>query len=173
VKDKIRIIENLMSRSGHNHLVIAGSPKMASRLTNTLPQRLRDKLITTVPMNPNSGLSPILTEAIQLFTAAENIESHDHVATLEAEFLRHSLGVAGYEASKKALMGGYADMLIIDQDFTEIELREELIRLASASGVRIETVKRSESLERLSGVGCLLRYRPDRGAPASLSRHAA
>ena len=39
-------------------------------------------------------------------------------------------------------------------------MREELVRLAENNGVEIETVSGSETLRRLSGVGCLLRCRP-------------
>lgn len=161
VREKIRIIEELMNRAGHNHLVIAGSPKMASRLTNALPPRLQEKLISTVSLNPKAGISPILAEAIQLFAAAENVESHDHVSKLERAFLSGGLGVIGYEACRDALAGGYADMLIIDQAFCDLEMREELVRLAAASSARIETVNSSETLQQLTGVGCLLRYQPN------------
>jgi len=167
-REKLQIVEELMNSAGHNHLVVAGSPKMVSRLTNALPPRLRNKLISTVPMNPKSGLSPILTEAMQLFAAAENTESHDHVTMLETAVLSYGLGVAGVDASMDAVASGYADMLIIDQDFEDIETREDLIRLAGASGAKIETVKGSRVLQRLGGVGCLLRYRPNEGGSASV-----
>jgi len=161
VREKIKILDQLMNRRGHNHLVIAGSPKMVSRMTKALPPRLKDKLISTVSANPKGGVDPILLESIQLAVAAENIESHNHVRSLENAVLSGGLGVAGFVASKAALTEGYADLLIIDQDFYDVEMREELVRLATASGARIETVNRSDTLDRLSGVGCLLRYRPN------------
>lgn len=173
VREKIKILDELMNRRGHNHLVIAGSPKMVSRMTKALPPRLREKLISTVTANPNSGIDPILLESIHLAVAAENIESHNHVRKLESAVLSGGLGVAGYAASHAALRDGYADMLIIDQDFHDVEMRETLVRLATSSGVRIETVKRSETLERLAGVGCLLRYRPNDAAIQNLDLAAA
>ncbi|MEM9478680.1 MAG: hypothetical protein AAGA58_03350 [Verrucomicrobiota bacterium] len=172
VREKIQIIEDLVSRRGHNHIVIAGSPKMVSRLTAALPSRLRSMLIDTIPTNPKGGVSPILLESIQLFAAAENLESHTNVELLESAAMTGGLGVVGYESCRHALENGYADMLILDQNEVELEMREELVRLATNAGIDIETVNRSEALARLSGVGCLLRYRPDFG-PSALGTLAA
>jgi len=161
IREKIRIIDELMSRSGHNHLVIAGSPKMASRLAKALPPRLRARLIDTLEVNPRNGLDPILLESVRLVAAEEDRESHDRVRQLESAVLGSGLGVAGFHACVDALEGGYADLLIIDQEYAEDELREELVRLATRASVGIETVGESDTLQRLAGVGCLLRYRPD------------
>ncbi len=161
VREKIRVIEEIVGRGGHNHIVIAGSHKMANRLRNALPARLKRMLIDTISTNPKGGLNPILAEAIQLFAAAENLESHTNVEMLEHAVMTDGLGVAGYEASQHALLNGYADMLIVDQNETELGMREELVRLATRTGVSIETVNRSETLARLGGIGCLLRFRPD------------
>lgn len=160
VQQKIEILEDLMKQRGHNHLVVAGSPKMVARLTKTLPPKLAEKLLTTLHTNPNSGVYPIVVEAVEAFVAFEHLESHDRVSQLESALLSGGLAVVGSEASRKALMEGYADTLIIDQDLQDPELREELVRLATQNEVTIETVKNSETLERLSGIGCLLRYKP-------------
>lgn len=160
IREKIRILEELVKRGAHNCIIIAGSPKMANRLSNALPVRLKEMLIDTLSSNPKSGLSPILLEAMQLFASAENEQSHKHVESLEAAVLTGGFGVAGYDATKEALIGAFADMLFVDQDLTEVGVREELVRLATHLNVTIETVRGSEILKRLSGIGCLLRYRP-------------
>ena len=68
--------------------------------------------------------------------------------------------MAGFDACRDALSGGYADILVIDQGCEDTDAREELVRLATKAGVLIETVRDSGSLARLSGMGCFLRYRP-------------
>lgn len=160
VKEKVEIIDNLMSRGGHNHLILAGSPKMAARLRRALPPRLKAKVIDTVVTNPREGLSPILAESIKLFIAMENVESHSRVDELECAVFSNGLGVCGYEATLEALQNGSASMLIVDQNMLEHELREELVRLAAKSRIPIETVNRNETMLRLGCVGCLLRYLP-------------
>lgn len=161
IKEKVRILDDLVKKRGHNHLVVTGSPKMVSRFVGALPPHLEEKLIHKGPTNPKAGLDVILLEAIQSFAEAENAESHDHVARLESSILSSGLGVSGYEASKTALESGCGDLLVVDQDYPDTEQREELIRLAAQSAAHVETVQGSEVLARLSGVGCLLRYRPD------------
>jgi stalled ribosome rescue protein Dom34 len=160
IKEKIKIVADLMKRRGHNHLIVAGSPKMFARLTEALPSHLKNKLLSTMANNPSNGLGPLLRNCILEFSNAENLESHDRVEILESAVLSNGLGITGFEESKEAILGGYADMLIIDQDFNSFEGREELVRLATKFNVQIETVNESDTLKRLGGVGCLLRYKP-------------
>ncbi|MDF1813729.1 MAG: hypothetical protein P1V20_16125 [Verrucomicrobiales bacterium] len=164
VKEKIDIIESLMQRGGHNHLILAGSPKMVARLKKALPVRLRSKLIDTVNSNPREGLSPILTDSINLFITAENMESHCRVEELESAVFSNGLGVCGCLATMEALENGTASMLILDQKFLETDTREEMVRLATRQGIPIETVNRNETMLRLGGAGCLLRYLPTANA---------
>ena len=161
IKEKIRIVEQLMEKRGHNHLIIAGSPKMVGRVTQALPDHLQSKLVSKVTANPRQGLGPLLRNCLLEFSAAEMEESHGKVQELESAILSNGLGVSGFEACQSALMFGYADTLIIDQDFSHWEGREELVRLATENNIPIETVSKSETLKRLDSVGCLLRYRPD------------
>ncbi len=160
LREKVEIIEGLMKRGGHNHLIIAGAPAMVARLREALPPALRAKLIDAVIANPREGLSPILSESIDLFVAMENVESHDRVLELESAFLTNGLGVCGYDDSVAAIRGGYASLLLIDQECVEIEMRESLVREATRCRVPIETVRRNETMERLGGMGCLLRFTP-------------
>ena len=169
LQQKIGIVDELMKQRGHNYLVVAGSPKAVSRFTKALPSRLKKKLLTTLPTNPRNGIYPIVVEALEIFAANEHIESHDRVAELESAVMSNGLGVAGVAATRDALTQGYADMLIIDHELDEPELKEELVRLATRNDIPIETVKDSDSLARLSGVGCLLRYLPYHGSQSEVS----
>jgi len=172
VQAKIDVVEELMAKRGHNHLIVAGSPKMVSMFTNALPARLREMLVDTLDVNPKAGINPIILEAIESFVAIEHQESHDHVAQLESAIMRKGLGVSGEQATREALEHGYCDMLIIDQDYADKEAKEELVRMAVTAGVEIETVKESVKLAQLSGVGCLLRYRPSH-IPSELTKQLA
>jgi peptide subunit release factor 1 (eRF1) len=161
IKEKIRIVDELMTKNGHNHLIVAGSPKMVNRLTSALPERLKSKLVTKFSYNPQGGLGPLLRNCILEFSAAEKLESHDYVQVLQSAVLSHGLGITGFEACREALLYGYADLLIIAQDFNNQEGREELVRMATETRIQIETVSESNILKQLGGVGCLLRYRPN------------
>jgi hypothetical protein len=159
IQSKISVLEELMTKAGHKSLIVAGSPKMVSSFTNALPARLREMLVDTLDVNPKAGMDPILLEAINSFVEKECAESHDQVDALESALMKQGLGVAGEDAARQALEHGYADVLVIDQDYNDLA-RESLVRLAIQCDADIETVKGSKKLKRLDGVGCLLRYRP-------------
>lgn len=159
IQGKIAVLDELMAKAGHKSLIVAGSPKMVSAFTTALPLRLQHMLVDTLAVNPKAGLDPILVEAINSFVAKECEESHDQVDNLESALMKQGLGVSGEHAVRQALEHGYADVLIIDQDYRD-DAREELVRLAVQCDAEIETVKGSDKLKRLEGVGCLLRYRP-------------
>ncbi len=160
IQGKITVLDELMAKAGHKSLIVAGSPKMVSAFTNALPTRLQDMLVDTLTVNPKAGLDPILVEAINSFVEKEFEDSHDQVDELESAIMKQGLGVAGEAASLQALEHGYADVLIIDQDFANEAKQEDLVRRAIQCDAEIETVKGSDKLKRLGGVGCLLRYRP-------------
>ena len=155
-----------MTRRGHNHLVIAGTPEIVANFTKALPPQLKDKLITTLDCHPRNGIYAVVVKALEFFAANEHIESHSHVEELEKAVLTNGLGVTGIKETKLALSEGNADLLIIDHNLNEPVLKEELVRLATRTGVPIETVKDSDALRRLSGVGCLLRFKPQENQAA-------
>jgi len=70
------------------------------------------------------------------------------------------LGVAGLEATRRALGNGQVDLLLLEAN-TDVddEQRNELIRLAAITGADVEVVEAHAGLTRFGGVGALLRYR--------------
>lgn len=152
IQGKISVLDELMAKAGHKSLIVAGSPKMVSAFTSALPARLQEMLVDTLAVNPKAGLDPILVEAINAFVEKECGDSHDQVDALESALMKQGLGVAGEDVSRQSLEHGYADTLVIDQDYSELA-RESLVRLALQCDAEIETVKGSEKLKRLGGVG--------------------
>jgi len=49
-------------------------------------------------------------------------------------------------------------MLVLAREFEDIEIREEMVKLATQSECEIETVSENDALIKFGGVGCLLRY---------------
>ena len=45
VKEKIKILERLMSDGDHTHLILAGNPQITARVRKALPKHLEEKLI--------------------------------------------------------------------------------------------------------------------------------
>jgi stalled ribosome rescue protein Dom34 len=77
--------------------------------------------------------------------------------------------VAGAEATLEALQFGVADVLVMAQSYDpEFRVKGEMVKLAEQNRCEIETVTQSEALDRLGGVGCLLRYRTSLPGGSSL-----
>jgi len=165
VKEKIDVLEELMRGDPSLHLILAGSPKMVGRMQKALPPLLRSRLLSTINRNPAAGIDPILQQAIQAFAEAEHQESRANVATFTEAIMKGGLAVAGSDACLNALGRQAVDVLLIDQDYEDDEIREELIRLAIQAEVQVETVRGDTELQRMGGAGCLLRYRLPESVP--------
>jgi len=50
IKEKISILDRLMSVGGYGHLILAGHPRMTARVRDQLPKHLRTKLVDVVPV---------------------------------------------------------------------------------------------------------------------------
>jgi stalled ribosome rescue protein Dom34 len=80
------------------------------------------------------------------------------VEQIRNETYAWGLGTTGPEACKKALRHAQVEVLILAEEL-EFPLKIQLIHLAEQAGSRIVVVHRSDSLARLGGAACLLRYR--------------
>ena len=158
IKEKIRILEPVMSAGGHTHLVLAGSPQRTSRLKKALPKHLADRLVDTVVIDERAETGSVVDATLAAFIAREQKESLAAVEMLQRQINTSGLAVVGSEATLEALKRGQADMLILAKEFYEGELKEALVKLAVRHGIKIETVSGSNTLNQYGGVGCLLRY---------------
>lgn len=159
VKEKVEIIEKLMSKRGHNALIIAGESRFVNRLQEALPPHLQDKVIDQVRTGvTDERLKEVLQQSIDRYLVAEGEESDNSVRTLIRALRTNGLVTFGVESTLNALSIGQADQLVISTKLP-VDDRENLVRLASQYGTPIETVQDSELLEAQGGVGALLRYR--------------
>jgi ribosomal protein L30E len=161
VREKVEIISDLMSRRGHNHLLLAGHPRYVNRLKEALPKHIAARVVGEISKSPNGqDYSGILEESLDAFVAAEYAESIQNVERLHQEIRRGGLGVVGIDKSLQAVREGSADLLIISENLPDEE-REALVRLATLRDVSIEVCEDDPLIDDYGGVGCLLRYRPD------------
>lgn len=118
IHEKLEIVERLMAKRGHGHLVLAGPAAYTERVRAVLPPRLASKLIDVVDVAGTAGTSEVVTATIASFIAREQQESLDAAALLGRELRRGGLAVAGTRASLGALELGQVDMLILDAAYT-------------------------------------------------------
>lgn len=157
-KEKIKILNQLMSQGGYKHLIIAGQIEAANAFKRQLPKNLSKMLIELVNISDKDELSTIVPKTLDYFIDKEKEESISSVENLKETVIKGGLAVCGPEASLKALKNGQVDKLIISQEIKDKSMREELIKLASLYDCQIETVSKNKELMKIGGVGCLLRY---------------
>jgi len=191
IKDKIKILDRLMSAGGYTHLILSGDPQMTSRVRNALPRHLAAKLIDIVVASGKDRISDVVTATLAAFVEQEERESRAMVERLQHELNTSGLAVVGADASLSALKWKQANVLVLAKSYNpdpgwscaecdatgsnraihevcpecgskglgDLDIKEELVRIAEKSGCRVEIVDTSDFLMDVGGVGCLLRYR--------------
>jgi ribosomal protein L30E len=156
LKEKITVIEGLMSKRGHNALILVGDEKHVARMSAALPLHLQNKVIDKIKMD-DDRLEEVMAHAVDAFLRAEAEEAHDVVDRLVQAVRSGGLAVVGVDETRQALQEDRAEQLVLSNLLPQ-EQQEELIRLASRNNVPIETVQDCSLLDLNGGVGCLLRY---------------
>jgi len=113
IKEKVQVLERLMTGGGHTHLILAGSPHLTARVRNALPRHLATKLIDIVPAGGQARTSDVVAATLASFVEQEERESIDAVALLVREVRRHGLAAVGTGPSLDALLRSQVDMLLI------------------------------------------------------------
>jgi hypothetical protein len=153
-------IELLVERERPTRVILAGNeiavPPMLDALSPHVAELVHGQILRVDARTPRDALAeeiaPVLAEAEALDEAAIADQ-------LIAEVQRGRLGVAGLGQTRAALEQGQGDVLVLTaQSDLDDETRNELVRLAVTTGAEVEVVADHEALERLGGVGALLRY---------------
>ncbi len=115
----------------------------------------------------------VVAQAIAPILAEAEAASEQSIADeLIAEVHKGGLGVIGYEHTRTALEHGQGDVLALTAaSELDDEQRNTLVRLAVTTGADVEVVAQHPELQRLGGVGALLRYQHD--APLTDTQHEA
>ena len=113
IKEKIKILDQLMSASGYTHLILAGHPTITAQVRSKLPKRLVAKLFNVVPASGGTPVSSIVKATIASFIEAEEKESRSAAKMLMQQIHTSGLAVAGTGPSFKALERDQTDMLVL------------------------------------------------------------
>ncbi len=169
IQEKIKILDRLMAAGGHTHLILTGNQQMAWQFRNALPYHLSAKFVDVVEAFRKDSTEDAVSATIAAFVEKEEQESLAVVDELLRAIKTDGLAVAGTDATLEMLQLGIADVLVLAKSFDpEFAVKEQMVNLAERYRCTIEVVNESEALDRLGGVGCLLRYRmqpAENGAP--------
>ena len=113
IKEKIKILEQLMSAGGYAHLILAGHPTITTRVRSEFPKHLPEKLIDVVPASGKTSVSDVVEATLASFIEQEEKESRAAAEEIERQIRTGGLAVTGAGPSFLALKRGRADILVL------------------------------------------------------------
>ncbi|HEY7094671.1 MAG TPA: host attachment protein, partial [Ktedonobacterales bacterium] len=153
-------IERLVEHHGAHAVVLTGETRAVARLRHELSPHVMNLLVTQPrSLEPDAPSSEIWHRVAPLIAQVKT-ERHQSILDQLVEGVRSTgLGVVGLEAVHRGLRLGQVDILVLMEDASlAAERQDELIAWASKTDATIQVVEQSDLLERLGGVGALLRY---------------
>jgi hypothetical protein len=113
VKEKIRLLERVVSGGGHSHLILAGSAEAVARVRGRLPKRLSDMLVDVVMASSRDKDADIVEATLACFIDHEQQESVITAGRLKNELRRGGLAGAGTDSTLRALRQTQVDVLVM------------------------------------------------------------
>lgn len=113
IKEKIKILDQLMNAGEHSLLILAGHPTMTCQMRDDLLKRLLAKLVDVVPASVKTPVSDVVKATLASFIAREEKESQAIADTLSHQVHTGGLAVTGNAASFQALNRGQVDTLVL------------------------------------------------------------
>lgn len=189
IKEKLKILEHVIAKGEHTHLVLTGDLRTVSRVRDSLPKHLQEKLIDVVSIPGQLSTEDVVSATLSAFTEYERTESIETAGLLLDELRTGGLAVSGVESTLEALVRGQVNVLVLSESYEEssgwkcntcqlagvnkspkacpqcgertvgeVNIKEEMVRLAARFGATVEIVRNSDVMLDIGGVGCLLLY---------------
>ncbi|GEM_PF-797466 len=169
-----RDIEQVVAHEQVTQVILTGEVEALPLVRAALSPSVA-KLVRVIPRSLAAGAAEFTVSAATILDAIQPLlqevkAEQDHVVVeqLVEAIQSDGLGVAGLEPTYHALSNGQARMLILLANDTQSpaqqvnipgELRSNLIALAARTDAGLAIIGDSPELQRLGGVGALLRYR--------------
>ena len=113
IHEQIRLLDQVVSRYGYAHIILAGNSRATSAIKRELPKHLALNLVDVVPASAGDHTADIVAATLQSFLEYEEGESLAIVDKLWRELNTHGLAVAGTAASMDALRSDQVDVLVL------------------------------------------------------------
>ncbi len=115
--EKVALLDRMVTRGGHTHILLAGRPPQVERFRAALPPRLAAMLFEPAEDLDRADPDRVVAATLAAFVAQEERESMDAVGRLLGELRRGGLAVSGHDGCLRALELGQVDQLVIAQGF--------------------------------------------------------
>jgi hypothetical protein len=155
-------LARLVDTQGASRVVLAGDEVAIPLLRDALSPQVAGLVKDVLRLDIRASLDSVAEDVKQVLAASEAEDGQTTADLLVGAVRAGGLGVAGLDETRAALEHGQVDELVLDPatDLDEAT-RGELVRLAQLTSATVEVVPRHDGLQRLGGVGALLRYRHD------------
>jgi stalled ribosome rescue protein Dom34 len=187
-KEVVDMLERIVREEGIEQIILAGDEAtVIPLLREQMPKPLEEKVIDALSLGINTPEHELLDESLTAFRRFDSLTDMQKVERLLNEYRADDLGVAGVPETLAALSNGQVEEMLITAkaegiQFEEEEVKkvlelyqtderlpetlnqrtvaDELVRRANVlSSAKVTFIEDSTRLERVGGVGALLRYR--------------
>jgi peptide chain release factor subunit 1 len=187
-KEVVDMLEKIVRDEGIEQIILAGDEAtVIPMLREQMSKETTEKVIDALSLGINTPEHELLDESLTAFRRHDSLSDMEKVERLLNEYRADDLGVAGAPETLAALSNGQVEELLIaanaesiQYDEAEVEkvlklypadvvlpesmdqraIADELVRRANVlSSAKVTFIEDSTRLERLGGVGGLLRYR--------------
>ncbi len=182
------MLEKIVREEGIEQIILAGDEAtVIPLLREQMPKTIEEKVIDALSLGINTPEHELLEESLTAFKRHDSLTDMEKVERLLNEYRADDLGVAGVPETLAALSNGQVEEMLIaarpesiQYDQEEVEkvltlyrgeeplpdeldqrsVADELVRRANVlSSAKVTFIEDSTRLERVGGVGALLRYR--------------
>jgi stalled ribosome rescue protein Dom34 len=145
-----------------SRVVLAGDEVAVPLLQEALSARVAALVKDVLRLDITTPRDTVAEEVQQVLADADAEDAQVTADRLVGAVRAGRLGVAGLEETRAALEHGQVDELVLDPaGEMDDATRGELVRQAQLTGATVEVVEGHDGLQRLGGVGALLRYGHD------------
>ena len=189
IKEVVETLDRIVRSDDIQHVIVSGDDVAIPLLKDALPAYLTDKLVDVVKLERHAGEADVARATLELLRRKDVENDSERVAEVLDAWQAGGLGVAGPEATLRALQMGQVDELIISgspqdlkpvqtlpddaapeltaaetsapagPDERQLHLSGEFVARAQRTGARVRFIEDPELLREHGGVAALLRFR--------------
>jgi peptide chain release factor subunit 1 len=165
MKEVVDVLDRVVRDEVINQIVVACDEVARPLLMEQLPKHLAEKVVDVVKLDINTPEQRVLSETMDALREKDAETDAEKVEAMLGGWRGNGLGVAGREATLKALeMGQVEELLITSQNLDQLNDKDvaqvnELVTKAQQSAARIRFIEDPALLEDVGGAGALLRFK--------------
>jgi peptide subunit release factor 1 (eRF1) len=189
LKEVVETLDGIVRRDNIQHIIVAGDDVVVPLLRDAMPKHLVERLVDVLKLDRHAGEDAIVEATLEALRQKDAATDAERVREVVDAWHSGGLGVAGPEATLRALELGQVDELLItampqelksvqtlpddaapapvvvettatvDSAPAQIHLSDELVTRAQQTAASVRMIEDPELLKPLGGVAARLRFR--------------